>query len=62
MIYNDNYWDINRNITDGSVGARKEQNIRDNIFAMNAISNSVINGHMPPIQISVTAVNYKCTL
>jgi hypothetical protein len=59
MIYNDNYWVIDKNLTDGNVGARKDRNVRDNIFVMNAISNSVINGQMPPIQISVTDVK-KC--
>ena len=59
MIYNDNYWVIDENLTDGNVGARKERNVRDNIFVMNAIINSVINGQMPPIQISVTDVK-KC--
>ena len=59
MMYNDNYPTIDENLTDGSVGARKSRNIRDHIFVLNAISNSIINGQMAPIQVSVTDVK-KC--
>ena len=38
------------------VGPERERNIGDNINVMNSISNSVINGKMPLIQISVTDV------
>ena len=40
LIYNDEYSNIDRNLTDSNVGARKMQNIRDNIFVLNAIINS----------------------
>ena len=59
LMYNDNYHIVDENLTDGNVGARKGRNVRDNIFVLGAIVNSVINGKMPPIQISVTDVE-KC--
>ena len=59
LTYNDSYDTIDENLTDGNVGARKHRNIRDNIFVVGAISNSVINGKQPPIQMTVTDVE-KC--
>ena len=47
------------NITDGNVGARKSRNIRDNIYVIGAVSNSVINGHEDPIQVQVMDID-KC--
>ena len=41
LIYNDEYKNIDINLTDSNVGARKQRNIRDNIFVMNAIINSM---------------------
>ena len=40
LIYNDEYENIDGNLTDSNVGARKSRNIRDNIFVLNAILNS----------------------
>ena len=40
LIYNDEYGNIDSNLTDSNVGARKMRNIRDNIFVLNAITNS----------------------
>ena len=37
LIYNDEYENIDQNLTDSSVGARSRRNIRDNIFVVNAI-------------------------
>ena len=59
LMYNDNYHIIDQNLTDGNVGARKERSVRDNVFVLGAITNSVTNGKMAPIQISVTDVE-KC--
>ena len=53
LTYNDAYYSIDDNITDGSVGARKQRSVRDNIFVISAISNSVINGTSQPIQVQV---------
>ena len=59
LIYNDAYETINENLTDGNVGARKERGVRDNIFTMGAIVNSVINGNSKAIQVQVMDVK-KC--
>ena len=56
MMNNDSYHIIDENLTDGNVGARKERSVRDNVFVLGAITNSVTNGTMAPIQISVTDV------
>ena len=42
LIYNDSYHTIDDNITDQNVGARKYRNIRDNIFVLGSVINSVI--------------------
>ena len=59
LTYNDSYFSIDDNLTDGNVGARKQRNIRDNIFVIGAVTNSVLNGKQPPIQTTVTDVE-KC--
>ena len=59
-MYNSDYSEIDKNITDGNVGGRKKRNIRDNLFVMNAIVNSVINGNAQPIQIQVKDVEKCC--
>ena len=53
LMYNDSYYTIDSNLTDGNVGARKHRSVRDNIFVLGAITNSVSNGNSPPIQIQV---------
>ena len=53
LVYNDNYHVIDENLTDGNVGARKSRNIRDNIFVLGAVTNSVVNGNENPIQIQI---------
>ena len=59
LIYNDEYSNIDGELSDCNVGARKKQNIRDNIFVVNAITNSVINGNEDPIDVQVFDVE-KC--
>ena len=59
LIYNDEYKTIDDNLTDSNVGARKNRNIRDNIFVINAISNSVIKGKEEPVDIQIYDVE-KC--
>ena len=46
---------------DENLTARKKCNIRDNIFVVGAISNSVINGKQPPIETTVTDVENMST-
>jgi hypothetical protein len=55
----DCYYTIDNNITDGNVGARKQRSVRDNIFVISAIINSVTRGSSPPIQVQVMDVE-KC--
>merc|ERR1712015_417561 len=43
MIYNDEYKNVDENLTDCNVGARKERNHRDNLFVIYGVINSVMN-------------------
>ena len=45
LIYNDIYPSIDSALTDANVGARKGRNICDNLFVLNAITNSVNQGN-----------------
>ena len=53
LTYTDAYYEIDDNITDGNVGARKQRSVRDNIFVISAITNLVLNGNSQPIQVQV---------
>ena len=44
LIYNDEYSNIDTNLTDANVGARKKRNIRDNIYVLNAVMNETTQG------------------
>ena len=46
LIYNDEYPIIDAHLSDSNVGARKNRNIRDNIFVLNAINNSLMEKRM----------------
>ena len=59
LIYNDSYYTVDDSITDQNVGARKCRNIRDNIFVLGSVINSVIHGNEESIQIQVGDVE-KC--
>ena len=59
LIYNDCYEIIDPQLSDGNVGARKGRGVRDNIFVINAICNSVVNGNCSPIKLQVMDVE-KC--
>ena len=59
LIYNDEYKAIDANLTDSNVGARKSRNIRDNLFVLYAIQNSVIKGGQAPIDVDIYDVK-KC--
>ena len=41
LIFNDEYSTIEKNLTDSNVGGKRGQNIRDNIFVLNAVINSI---------------------
>ena len=51
LIYHDEYQNIDDNLSDANTGARKGRNIRDNLFVVNAIMNSVKKGNEKPIDI-----------
>ena len=59
LIFNDEYDTIETNLTDSNVGGRRGRNIRDNIFVLNAIINSIRKGKQEPCDISVYDVE-KC--
>ena len=59
LIYNDEYPSLEKRLTDSNVGARKFRNIRDNIFVINAIMNSVVKGNEEAVQVQVYDIE-KC--
>ena len=59
LLYLDIYPTIDEKLSDCSNGARKCRGVRDNIFIVNSISNSVINGEQEPIVIEVMDME-KC--
>ena len=59
LIYNDVYETIDSNLTDCNVGARKHRNIRDNIFVVNVIINSIKKGKEESVDFQVYDVE-KC--
>ena len=61
LIYNDEYPNIDTNLTDCNVGARKGRNIRDNIFVLNAKMNNAVQGTKEALDISIYDAE-KCFL
>jgi hypothetical protein len=59
LIYNDEYEEIDSNLTDCNVGARKQRNVCDNIFVLNAVMNDAVNGHKEAVDIAIYDVE-KC--
>ena len=53
LIYNDEYPNLDKNLTDSNVGARRTRNIRDNIFVLNAILNSNKYNTKEPLDVQV---------
>ena len=53
LIYNDEYKTIDDKLTDSNVGARKGRNIRDHIFVINAITNSIVKEGEDPVDVQV---------
>ena len=43
LIYNNEYYIIDENLTDANVGARKGRSVRNNILVINAKTNDVLN-------------------
>ena len=59
LIYNDEYQGVDKSLTDCNVGSRRNRNIRDNIFVMNAVMNACKRGEDSPCDINVYDVK-KC--
>ena len=59
LIYNDEYPGIEENMSDSNVGARSKRNIKDNIFVVNAITNSVVKRRLKGVDIQIFDA-YKC--
>ena len=53
LIYADNIDQINSNMSDSNIGARKSKNIRDHVFIFNGIINSVIRGGQECIDVQI---------
>ena len=51
VIYSDVYETIDQNMSFSNVGGRKNRNIRDHLFVVNATINDVINGNGPSFDI-----------
>ena len=51
LIYNDLYASIDSNMSDSNVGGRKGRNIRNHLFIVYGIINSVMNGESPPVDL-----------
>ena len=59
LIYNDEDPGIDQNLTDSNVGARKDRNIRDNLFVINAVLNNVSKKKLKDTDIAIYDA-YKC--
>ena len=53
LIYNDKYPSIEEKMSDSNIGARKGKNIRNHLFIIYSVINSVTNGGMAPIDIQI---------
>ena len=59
LMYDDEYENIDANLTNCNVGSRKRRNIRDNLFVINAITNASKQNPKEAIDINVYDV-IKC--
>ena len=59
LIYMDEYEKVDGNLTDCNVGARKQRNIRDNLFVVNGVINAVIAKDDKPVDIELFDIS-KC--
>ena len=53
LIYVDKYKDIDRNMSDSNIGARKSRNIKDHLLILHGIINSVVRGNEHCIDIQI---------
>ena len=59
LIYRDKYEELDKNMSNSNIGARKDRNVRDHLFVVYAIMNSILNGEDDPIDIQIYDV-VKC--
>ena len=59
LIYNEKYPLVDSRMSDSNIGARKNRNIRDHLYIVYAIINSVIHGNEEPVDIQIYDVE-KC--
>ena len=59
LLYNDNYDSIDQNMSESNIGARKRRNIRDHLFVIYGIINSVLKGGEKCIDLQVYDIE-KC--
>ena len=59
LIYNDNYENIDKSMSNSNIGARKSRNIRDHLFVLYGTINSVIKGNQGCIDIQTYDIK-KC--
>ena len=53
LLYNDNYNDIDKNMSDSNIGSRKKRNAKDHLLIIHGVINSVIKGKEDPIDIQI---------
>ena len=53
LIYNEKYPLVDSRMSDSNIGARKNRNIRDHLYIVYAIINSVIHGNEEPVDIQI---------
>ena len=53
LTYNDKYLGIESNMSDSNIGARKDKNIRNHLFVIHGVINSVLNEEKNPIDIQI---------
>ena len=53
LVYNDKYDEIDAGMSDSNIGGRKKMNIKNHLFVIYGIINSVVNGNADPIDVQV---------
>ena len=59
LIYNDKYQDIDKGMSDSNIGARRQRNIKNHLFVVYGIINSVLNEENSCIDIGIYDIE-KC--
>ena len=53
LIYSDKYSDIDGGMSDSNIGGRKKMNIKNHLFIIYGIMNSVIRGEDEPVDLQI---------